>query len=64
MCYSLLQDFHIMQVCPNDGIIEERSGTKELSGTIKTFEYKKKKKKEKKCCEVLYSLRKKIRQIM
>ena len=53
-----------MQVCPNDGIIEERSGTKELSGTIKTFEYKKKKKKEKKCCEVLQSLRKKIRQIM
>ena len=61
MCYSLLQDFHIMQFCPNDGIIEERSGTKELSGTIKTFEYKKKKKK---CCEVLQSLRKKFRQIM
>ena len=45
MCYSLLQDFHMMQVCLNDSIIEERSGTKELSGTIKNFEYKKKKKK-------------------
>ena len=38
--YSLLHHFHVM--CANDGAINKGSSAKELSRTIKTFEYQNK----------------------